>query len=208
MMIEHDIGAKRVFVNRKGAHPHFPRNLSPHGDTLLRFHSRVAPRGSGEWCCEPKQPHLLTHVETTAGPIADAAVTNAIHEQWPAKQLLPHLHIVDTGYLDLDAELLVTTQRDYGVELLGPTRPDYQWPAQAGHGFDASHFVINWEPQQAIYPMGQTSIIWTPATDRQNNEVIQSKFSQRDCHACASRLDCTRAKRWTITVRPQEQYLS
>jgi transposase len=65
--------------------------------------------------CEPDQPHLITHVETTAGPIADAAVTNAIHEQLQAKQLLPRLHIVDTGYLD--ADLLVTTPRDYGIEL-------------------------------------------------------------------------------------------
>ena len=30
-------------------HRHFPRNLSHHGDTLLRLHSRGAPRGSGEW---------------------------------------------------------------------------------------------------------------------------------------------------------------
>jgi transposase len=155
--------------------------------------------------CEPEQPHLITHVETTAGPVADAAVTNAIHEQLQAKQLLPSLHIVDTGYLD--AELLVTTQRDYGVELLGPTRPDYKWQAREGQGFDASHFVINWEQQQAICPMGQTSLSWTPTTDRLHNQVIKIKFSQRDCQACASRLNCTRAKRRTITVRPQEQYL-
>jgi transposase len=67
---------------------------------------------------------------------------------------------------------------------------------------------MNWEQQLAICPMGQTSISWTPITDRQHNAVIKIKFSQRDCQACASRLDCTRAKRRTITVRPQEQYLS
>jgi hypothetical protein len=42
--------------------------------------------------CEPEQPHLITHVEMTAGPIADAAVTNAIHEQLQAQPLLPRLH--------------------------------------------------------------------------------------------------------------------
>ena len=31
---------------------HFPRNLSRHGDTRLPFHSRGAPRGSGEWRVE------------------------------------------------------------------------------------------------------------------------------------------------------------
>jgi transposase len=156
--------------------------------------------------CDPDQPHLITHVETTAGPIADAEVTTAIHEQLPAKQLSPSLHIVDTGYLD--AELLVTSQRDDGVELLGPTRPEYQWQAQAGQGFDASHCAIDWEQQQATCPMGQTSISWTPGTDRLPNEVIKIKFSQRDCQACASRPACTRAKRRTITVRPQDHYLS
>jgi transposase len=156
--------------------------------------------------CEQDQPPRITHVETTAGPGADAEVTNAIHEQWQANQLLPNLHIVDTGYLD--AELLVTSQRDYGVELLGPTRPDYKWQAQAGQGFAASNFVIDWKQRQARCPMGPASLSWTPATDRQNNAVIKMKFSQRDCQACASRLDCTRAKRRTITVRPEAQHLS
>ena len=107
----------------------------------------------------------------------------------------------------VDAELLVTSQRDYGVELLGPTRRDDTWQAQAGQGFDARRFMINWVPQQATCPIGQPSISWTPAIDRQNNAVIKIKFSQRDCQACASRLKYTRAQRRTITVRPHEQSL-
>ena len=156
--------------------------------------------------CEADAPRLITHVETTSGPTADAEVTNTIHEQLQAKQLLPRLHIVDTGYLD--AELLVTSQHEYGVELLGPTRPDYRWQAQSGQGFDASHFVIDWEQQHAICPMGQRSHSWTPAIDGRHNAVIKIKFSQRDCQACASRPDCTRATRRTVTVRPQAQHLS
>jgi hypothetical protein len=31
---------------------HFPRNLSRHGDTRLRFHSWMARRGGGEWRVE------------------------------------------------------------------------------------------------------------------------------------------------------------
>jgi transposase len=156
--------------------------------------------------CEKDQPPLITHVETTAGPIADAAVTNPIHEPWHATQLLPRLHMVDTGYLE--AELLVSSQRDDGVELLGPTSPDDTWQAHAGQGFDASHFVIDWAQQRATCPLGQSSISWTPVIDGHQNAVIKIKFSQRDCQACASRLECTRAKRRTITVRPHEQYLS
>jgi transposase len=155
--------------------------------------------------CEADQPHLITHVETTAAPVADAAVTSVIHEKLREKRLLPGLHIVDTG--DLDAELLVTSQREYGVELVGPTRPDYRWQARAGQGFDASHFVIDWEQQQALCPMGQWSSSWTPVLDQRHNAVIKIKFSERDCQACARRIDCTRATRRTISIRPPDQYL-
>ena len=77
-------------------------------------------------------PHVITHVETTAGPVSDGAVTPRIHEALAHTGLLPRTHFVDTGYLD--AELLATSQREYGVDLLGPTRPDYKWQAQAAQG--------------------------------------------------------------------------
>jgi transposase len=57
--------------------------------------------------------------------------------------VVPATHIVDTGYLD--AELLVTSQRDYGINLLGPTRANYHWQAQAAQGFDARSFTIDWD---------------------------------------------------------------
>jgi transposase len=156
--------------------------------------------------CDDQTPHLITHVETTAGPVADGEATPRIHQALERKGLLPYLHIVDTGYLD--AELLVTSQRDYGVELLGPTRADYRWQAQAAKGFDASHFQIAWEQQQAICPNGCMNSSWTPAIDSRTNEVVKIKFSMKDCQPCPSRSDCTRAKRRTITVRRQDHYLA
>jgi transposase len=156
--------------------------------------------------CETDALHLITHVETTAGPIADGAVTTAIYEALQAKQLLPQRHIVDTGYLD--AELLLTSQRAYGVELLGPTWPDYHWQARAEQGFDAGSFVIDWERRQATCPLGRQSSSWTPVIDGRNNAVIKIKFAQHDCQSCPSLLACTRATRRTISVRPHAQYLS
>lgn len=70
--------------------------------------------------CAPDSLHLLTNVETTAAPIADGDVTEALHTSLVQKNLLLHQHIVDTGYLD--AELLVTAQAQHQVELLRPTR--------------------------------------------------------------------------------------
>ena len=82
--------------------------------------------------CEDDTPNLITHVETTPGPVADGAVTPDIHQELAERDLLPGMHVVDTGYLD--AELLVTTPAQYGVDLLGPTRKDYHWQARDGTG--------------------------------------------------------------------------
>jgi transposase len=78
----------------------------------------------------------------------------------------------------------VDSQREYGVDLIGPTRPDYRWQSRAGEGFPASDFTIDWDQQQAACPKGRTSLSWSPAVDRGHNEVIKIKFSAKDCGAC------------------------
>jgi hypothetical protein len=115
------------------------------------------------WCrvhitetCEDDLPHLITNIATTPGPTADGATTPTIHAALQRRGLLPGTHIVDTGFLD--AALLVESRDNYGVDLLGPTRLDYHWQAQAGAGFDAQHFQIDWDQQQATCPAGKTNI--------------------------------------------------
>jgi transposase len=156
--------------------------------------------------CDELAPRIITHVETTAAPISDDTVTPIIHAALQEKGLLPSIHTVDTGYVD--AELLVSSAQDYGVELVGPTRQDYRWQAQQGEGFAAQDFQIDWEQQEATCPGGHTSQSWTPAVDKRENPVIKIKFSTRDCRPCPLRSQCTRAKsaRRTITVRPEAQH--
>lgn len=154
--------------------------------------------------CEDDAPHVMTHGETTAGPVSDGAVTPRIHEARAHTGLLPRTPIVATG--SLDAELFATSQCEYGVDWLGPTRPDYQWQAQAAQGFDVSHFRIDWEHHQATCPGGCTSASWSPAVDAYGNAVVKSKFSRKDCQPCPHRVDCTRAQRRTITVRCEAHY--
>jgi transposase len=158
--------------------------------------------------CEDDLPHLITHVETTPSPTADGATTPKIHAALQRRGLLPGTHIVDTGFLD--ADLLVQSRDDFGVELLGPTRLDYHWQAQAGAGFDAQHFPIDWDRQRATCPAGKTSISWTPAIDNRKNAVIKIKFSTKDCRRCDHASQCIRSQkryaRRTLTIRPQPQY--
>jgi transposase len=159
--------------------------------------------------CETHLPLLITHVETTSAPVSDDAMTATIHAELDRKALLPAEHLVDTGYVD--AKLLVESQRDYQVDLVGPTRKNYHWQATQNTGFDADHFLIDWERQQATCPEGHTSSSWTPAIDNRTNEVIKIKFSTTDCQSCPSRSLCTHSSRHTrrtVTIRPQEQYVA
>ena len=157
--------------------------------------------------CEEGTPHLITHVETTSAPAADGEVTTSIHEALAQDGLLPSTHLVDTGYVD--ALTLTASQRDYGVELLGPTRADYHWQAHEQKGFAASNFTIDWQKQQAICPEERRSVSWTPAKDGER-DVIKIKFAFADCGACASHKQCTHTTRprRTLTIRPQQEYLA
>lgn len=160
--------------------------------------------------CDDEGPQLITHVATTPAPTADGGVTPLVHRALQQKALLTATHLVDTGYLD--AELLATSRQEDAVDLLGPVRPDVKWQAQAGQGFDARRFLIDWERQQAICPQGHTSISWTPAVDNRHTPVIKIKFSTTVCGGCPCRTQCIRSRkrnvRRTITVRPKEHYLA
>ncbi len=134
-------------------------------------------------------------------------MTATIHAGLERKELLPAEHIVDTGYVD--AQLLVESQQNYSIDLVGPTRKDSHWQASQNAGFDASHFLIDWEHQLATCPQGHTSSSWAPGIDNRTNEVIKIKFSTTDCQACPARSQCTqsiRHTRRTLTIRPEERY--
>lgn len=159
--------------------------------------------------CEDDLPNIITDVQTAPAPTADGDATPIIHEALAEKSLLPERQFVDTGYLD--AELLAESKRTYGVDLFGPTRPDYKWQAREKTGFEAAAFSIDWENEMATCPEGKQSLSWTPAIDRQNVKVMKIKFSGKDCMPCLSRDLCIRSvkdyKRRTITIRrPREHH--
>ncbi|MDQ0938409.1 hypothetical protein [Streptomyces sp. V1I1] len=92
--------------------------------------------------CEPDAPHVITHVATTESTTTDVEATADVHVRLDERGLLPDMHLVDTGYTS--ADLLVSAQRDFGLELLGPdhlpttsqanvgSRPPGRTPAAAG----------------------------------------------------------------------------
>jgi hypothetical protein len=118
------------------------------------------------------------------------------------RDLLPRVHLVDTGCID--AELLVERDKPYAIDLLGPMRGDDTWQARAGEGVAAQHVQIDWERAHATCPAGCTSQRWTPAMEQRPKGVIT--FSMRDCQKCVHQAQCTKAKRRSISVRPQAQH--
>lgn len=164
--------------------------------------------------CDTDAPRIITHVMTTSASVADGDATEPIHQALRRKDLLPSTHIADTGYID--AKVLVNSQMEYQVALIGPARSNYHWQAQAANGYAVDDFVIHWDQQIASCPLascpqGQTSMSWTPALDSRGNDVVKIKFSMSDCRDCHAWSLCTRAKRSprrTLTIRPHERYLA
>jgi transposase len=156
--------------------------------------------------CDDDAPHLIIHVETTPSTTQDMEMTDVIHEQLERKQLLPSEHFMDTGYVD--GEHLVTSQKQYGVELIGPVTQNPSWQTKEAQGYDNTQFSIDWEHQRVTCPQGKTSKKWTVKQDKMTSGVVRAQFAKKDCIACSVRAQCTHAavNPRQIVFRQQEQH--
>lgn len=67
-------------------------------------------------------PQFIVEVQTSVANLQDVEATALIQEDLAQHELLPEDQIVDTGYVD--AELLLSSQEQYGIRLLGPVLSD------------------------------------------------------------------------------------
>ncbi len=91
-------------------------------------------------------------------PASVLRLTPRIHQALAERDLLPATHLVDTGFLD--AELLVDSEHDDDVDLLGPTRRNPRWQTREAAGFGVEDFIIDWEHERVIRPEGHRSSEW------------------------------------------------
>jgi transposase len=157
--------------------------------------------------CDPDLPHLITHVETTLATVPDAQLPQ-IHQALAKKELLPHEHVVDAGYVD--SADIVASQDEHDVRVVGPVPPDASWQARANAGFDVSCFGLDWDARRATCPEGHQSTKWSETKDRHEAPIINIRFAPKDCRTCPRRVDCTSSPTGPrhITVRPKEQHLT
>ena len=113
--------------------------------------------------CDEQEVHLITHVVTTPAHQSDVDQTEPIHAALAAKELLPSKHLVDAGYVDSTSVL--TSQQRYGIELVGPMRPNGSWQAKTAGGYSLDQFTINWKTKRVTCPEGKKSKSWTPTED-------------------------------------------
>ena len=180
-------------------------------DVEARFRTRNGKSWTGyivhlSESCEEDEVHLITHVHTTPASVHEAQCTEAIQQALVDKGLPPEEHIVDSAYID--AALLVSSQKDQGITLVGPTRPNGSWQAREDGAYDIDQFVIDWEQKQACCPQGKHSSFWGERTDHTGMPSIAVVFSQSDCSGCVARSLCTKAKKQArgLKLQPREEY--
>jgi len=205
--------------------PHDPRwrveaDLPPHAQLITSpydVEARFATKRETSWTgykvhlsetCDQKSPHLITNVETTPATTNDVCMTGTIHAHLAERDLLPDEHLLDSGYLA--ADLLVSSQQEHQVALVGPVLADTSWQARQADGLDVTCFAIDWERQVVRCPAGKDSVGWTEGHDKQGagQAIIAIQFDRKDCGDCRLRGRCTQAKDGprTMKLRPREQH--
>jgi transposase len=156
--------------------------------------------------CDPGQPDLMTQVLTTPATTPDCVMGPTVEHDLAARDLLPGTHLLDSGYVD--ADFLVTAQRQHQVDVVGPPFGSYSWQHKIEHGYDLQAFVLDWNAQQAHCPQGHTSVNWRPGHDVSGDPVIRIRFDRGTCRVCPTRGVCTAAKDAPrqLTVRPQAHH--
>ncbi len=158
--------------------------------------------------CDDDTPHLITNVETTPATTNDVCMTETIHTHLAERDLLPHEHLLDSGYVA--AAVLVSSQQTHAVDVVGPTLSDNSWQARQADGLDVACFAIDWEAQQVTCSAGHTSVRWSAGHDKQGDgqAVIAIQFAADDCRPCPLRARCTQAKEGprTMKLRPRDQH--
>jgi transposase len=159
--------------------------------------------------CDTDYPNLITQVMTTPATTQDSVMGPAIQQDLADRDVLPGIHLLDSGYVD--ADLLATAQTQHQIEVIGPPFGSYSRQRREGRGYDLQAFVIDWEAQQARCPQGQTSVHWRPGHDVSGDPVIRIRFDGATCRACPTRLACTSARgaprQLTVRLQPHHEAL-
>jgi Transposase DDE domain len=156
--------------------------------------------------CAADYPDLMRQGMTTPATTQARVMAPTIQQDIANRDVLPGLHVLDSG--SVDADLLVTAQTQHQSDGMGPPFGAYSRQRREGRGDDLQAFVRDWEAQQARGPQGQTSVHWRPGHDVSGDPVIRIRCDGARCRACPTRLAWTSARGAPrqLTVRLQTHH--
>jgi len=198
--------------NPESMPPSRKRIISPY-DTDARFSVRRSIKWQGyrvhvTETCDEDQPLLITNVETTTSASLDLEWTDTIHHHLQEKDLLPTDHLVDAGYVD--ARALAEGRSIYGLDLIGPTKPNPSRQARQTKLYSLASFVIDWEKEQVTCPQGQVNVGWYPAQNPYGEPIVVAYWAKAVCRDCPTRRQCigSRGVPRVIKFLPKEPYIA
>src|ERR1039457_1470154 len=142
--------------------------------------------------CDSDKPCLIVNIETTPATTPDDNMAKVVQQSLAQRDLLPAEHLLDKGYTD--SHVILDSEQEYGVRIIGPVADDPSWQARAGEGFDKSQFVVDWDRQTVTCPAGKQSLSWLPNTYPKNGCTWEAGFARQDCTPSPLRTRCTKAK--------------
>lgn len=138
--------------------------------------------------CDEERPQIITLVHSVHATPPDIEHTETVHRHLAERALLPSVHLADAAYVN--ASLIVSSAREYAVELLGPVHRDSGWQRRSG-GYDLSQFRVDWEALTVTCPQGKVSAPGWAATVN-GHPGIAFKFAREDCRTCPVSALCVR----------------
>ena len=154
-------------------------------------------------CCDPDLPLVITDVQTTAAATTDFEVLPVVQADLAERSLLPQEHLVDSGYMS--AEHIVASEREHGVQLIGPVLPDPSWQSKTIGAFGNATFTLDWEKRTARCPQGAGSVSWVEGKNAHGHDIVQILFERKTCAVCPVRPHCTKAATGPRTLRLSAQ---
>src|SRR4051812_31897607 len=149
-------------------------------DTHAPFRSKAGMSLTGHMVhptqtCDEDAPRLVVHTDTTPANVHEAMRTARIHEALAGKGLAPSEHLVDSAYVS--ANDLIMAHEQYGIDLVGPARPDQSWQSRAEEAFSAADFAVDWDRRVARCPEGKESTGWFESAKRPGQRSsIRARF--------------------------------
>ncbi len=154
-----------------------------------------------ETCGEEDAVHLIVQAAITPATEQDVEETMPLLEELQARDLVPEVRLVDSGYVSGE---VLALHAEPGIELVGPLKQEGGWQHATGYGVSA--FQVDWDQQQVRCPQGHLSQNWCPGPHNQGEEVIWVRFSAVTCQACPAHEQCTmreKNKGRILTLSPQ-----